>query len=64
MASEFSEAITDHWILDQMPLWYWLGLNPGIHLHFPWNLIAAGSISSALCWMTRVKLHSLGEDNL
>lgn len=44
--------------------WYWLGMNPGIHLKFPWDWVAAGSISSALCWMTRVRLHALGEDEL
>lgn len=45
-------------------LWYWLGLHLPFSLEYPVNYFAAGLVSSALCWVTRVKLHALGEDNL
>jgi len=45
-------------------IWCWVGLRPGTGLPFWWDIAASGCISSAWCWMTRVVLHRLGEDEL
>lgn len=44
--------------------WCLLGLGTGVNLGRWMNVAVAGAVASGWCWMTRVVLHRLGEDEL
>jgi len=44
--------------------WCLVGLSPGTGLYLPFDAAASGAIASAFCWIMRVALFRLGEDEL
>jgi uncharacterized membrane protein len=63
--------VLGYWIMCPMCLsvpvgigWFLLGLSPQIDAPFLVSAAACGMISSGSCWILRVALHRLGEDEL
>jgi hypothetical protein len=64
-------ASAGHWICCPMCIgvpvgagWSLAGLGPGSGLGWAGDAVAAAFVSSGWCWMVRVVLHRLGEDEL
>jgi hypothetical protein len=68
---ERKSKVAGHWIKCPMCIgvpvgagWALIGLSPGTGLSWALDAVAAGFASSGFCWMMRVVLHRLGEDQL